>query len=119
MKMGHSRVYRMLKAGDLRLHKNSIKPKLSHEHKLRRLNFILSQIIPPTINALPKFNLMYNVVHIDEEWFYMSRETQRLYLFSWEEEEPYRCVQNKNFIGKVMFIVVVARPIVNTDGDIL
>ena len=119
IKMGHSQVYRMLKAEDLRSHTNSIKPKLSHEHKLRRLNFILSQIIPPTINALPKFNLMYNVVHIDEEWFYMSRETQRLYLFSWEEEEPYRCVQNKNFIGKVMFIVVVARPIVNTDGDIL
>ncbi|XP_057522517.1 uncharacterized protein LOC130802520 [Amaranthus tricolor] len=88
--MGHSRVYRMLKAGDLRLHKNSIKPKLSHEHKLRRLNFILSQIILPTINTLSKFCLMYNVVHIDEKWFNMSRETQRFYLFTWEEEEPYR-----------------------------
>ena len=104
MKMRHSQVYRMLKSGDLRSHTNSIKPKLSHEHKLRRLTFILSQIIPPTVNTLPKFSLMYNVVHIDEKWFFMSRETQGFYLFTWEEEEPYRCVQNKNFIGKVMFI---------------
>ena len=35
MKMGHSQVHRMLKAGDLRSHTNSIKPKFSHEHKLR------------------------------------------------------------------------------------
>ena len=119
MKMEHSQVYRMLKSGDLRSHKNSIKPKLSHEHKHRRLNFISSQIILPTVNTLPKFSLMYNVVHIDEKWFFMSRETQGFYLFTWEEEEPYRCVQNKNFIGKVMFIAVVARPLVNTNGDIL
>ncbi|XP_057550536.1 uncharacterized protein LOC130828588 [Amaranthus tricolor] len=119
IKMGHSQVYRMLKAEDLRSHTNSIKPKLSHEHKLKRLNFILSEIILPTVNTLPKFTLMYNVVHIDEKWFFMSRETQRFYLFSWEEEEPYRFVQNKNFIGKVMFIASAARPIVNTDGDIL
>ena len=117
--MGHSQVYRMLKSGDLRSHTTSIKPKLSHEQKLRRLNFILSQIIPPTINTLPKFSLMYNVVHIDEKWFFMSRETQRFYLYTWEEEEPYRCVQNKNFIGKVMFIAVVARPLVKTNGDIV
>ncbi|CAO2836406.1 unnamed protein product [Amaranthus hypochondriacus] len=119
MKMGHSQVYRMLKAGDLRSHTNSIKPKLSHEHKVNRLNFILSQIIPATVNTLPKFSLMYNVVHIDEKWFYMSRETQRFYLFTWKEEEPYRCVQNKQFIGKVMFIAAVARPIINNNGDIL
>ena len=56
MKMRHSQVYRMLKSGDLRSHTNSIKPKLSHEHKLRRLTFILSQIIPPTVNTLPKFS---------------------------------------------------------------
>ena len=53
---------------------------------------------------------MYNVVHIDEKWFYMRRETQRYYLFPSNEEEPYWCVQNKNFIGKVMFIATVIRP---------
>ncbi|XP_057526577.1 uncharacterized protein LOC130805810 [Amaranthus tricolor] len=106
----HLKVYRMMKSGNIRAHTNSIKPKLNHDHKIRRINFILSQIIPPTIDNIPKLSLMYNDVHIDEKWFYMSRETQSYYLFPWEEEEPYRCVQNKNFIGKVMFIAAVARP---------
>ena len=117
--IGHSQVYRMMKSDNIRAHKNSIKPKLSHNHKIRRLNFILSQIIPPTIDNPPKFSLMYNGVHIDEKWFYMSREIQRYYLFPWEEEEPYRCVPNKNFIGKVMFIAAVARPQISTDEEVL
>ncbi|XP_057548140.1 uncharacterized protein LOC130826576 [Amaranthus tricolor] len=75
--IGHSQVYRMMKSGIIRAHTNSIKPKLSHDHKMRRVNFILSQIIPPTVDNIPKFSLMYNVVHIDEKWFYMSRATQR------------------------------------------
>jgi hypothetical protein len=85
--IGHSQVYRMMKSGKIRSHTNSIKSKLSHGHKIRRVNFILSQIIPPTINNPPKFSLIYNVVHIDEKWFYLSRETQRYYLFPWEEEK--------------------------------
>ncbi|XP_057548114.1 uncharacterized protein LOC130826548 [Amaranthus tricolor] len=75
--IGHSQVYRRMKSGNIRPHTNLIKPKLSHDHKIRRLNFILSQIIPPTVDSLPKFSLMYNVVHIDDKWFYMSRKTQR------------------------------------------
>ncbi|XP_057517960.1 uncharacterized protein LOC130798880 [Amaranthus tricolor] len=117
--IGHSLVYRMMKSDNIRAYTNSIKPKLSHYHKIRRLNFILSQIIPPTVDNLLKFSLMYNVVHIDEKWFYMSRKTPRYYLFPWEEEEPYRCVQNKNFIGKVMFIAAVARPQISTNGEVL
>ncbi|XP_057535332.1 uncharacterized protein LOC130813510 [Amaranthus tricolor] len=117
--IGHSQVYRIMKSGNIRAHTNSIKPKLSHDHKIRRLNFILSQIIPPTIDNPPKLSLMYNVVHIDEKWFYMSRETQRYYLFPWEEEEPYMCVNNKNFIGKVMFIAAIARPQISTNGEVL
>ena len=103
----------------LNAHTNSIKPKLSHDHKIKRLNFILSQIIPPTVDNLSKFSLMYYVVHIDEKWFYMSRETQRYYLFPGDEEEPYRCVQRQNFIGKVMFIVALARPQISTNGEVL
>jgi hypothetical protein len=56
--VGHSQVYRMMRSGNIRAHTNSIKPKLSHDHKLRRLNFILSQIIQPTRNTSPKFSLV-------------------------------------------------------------
>ena len=40
MKIRRLQVYRMLEAGDLRSHTNSIKPKLSHEHKLKRFHFV-------------------------------------------------------------------------------
>ncbi|XP_057531855.1 uncharacterized protein LOC130809986 [Amaranthus tricolor] len=115
----HLQVYKMMKFGNIRAHTNSIKPKLSHDHKIRRIKFILSQIIPPTIDNIPKFSFMYNVIHKDEKWLYMSRKTQRCYLFPWEEEEPYRCVQNKNFIGKVMFITAVVRPQISSTGEVL
>ena len=52
--IGHLQVYKMMKSGNIRAHTNSIKPKLSHDHKIRRLNFILSQIIPPTIDKPTK-----------------------------------------------------------------
>ncbi|XP_057540701.1 uncharacterized protein LOC130818554 [Amaranthus tricolor] len=106
--IGHSQVYRMMKSDNIRAHKNSIKPKLSHNHKIRRLNFILSQIIPPTIDNPPKFSLMYNGVHIDEKWFYMSREIQRYYLFPWEEEEPYR----RYTTAKIRAITKVTRDVI-------
>ena len=67
LSIGHSQVYRMMKSENIIAHTNSFKPKLSHDYKLRRLSFILSQIIPPTINTSPKFSLVYNVVHIDEK----------------------------------------------------
>ncbi|XP_057545832.1 uncharacterized protein LOC130824830 [Amaranthus tricolor] len=38
---------------------------------------------------------------------------------SQEEEEPYRCVQNKNFIGNVMFIAAIARPQSSCTGEVL
>ncbi|XP_057548274.1 uncharacterized protein LOC130826727 [Amaranthus tricolor] len=62
---------------------------------------------------------VYRMMKSDEKWFYMSRATQRYYLFPWEEEKPYRCVHNKNFIGKVMFIAAVARPHINSTGEVL
>ncbi|XP_021753832.1 uncharacterized protein LOC110719242 [Chenopodium quinoa] len=57
------------------------------------------------------------MVHIDEKWFYMSDETQRFYLFSWEDD-PYRATQSKNFMEKVMVMVGIARPHICNDGEI-
>ena len=52
---------------------------------------------------------MMNVIHIDEKWFYLSREKKNFYLHP-DENQPHREFQNKNFIGKVMFLAAVARP---------
>lgn len=86
-----STVYRLLKRGILRSHTNSIKPKLTDKHRTARLQFVVSRVIPGTIHTLPRFKMMYNMVHIDEKWFFMSRITQRFYLLS-EEQDPYRAV---------------------------
>ena len=118
LNIGMSATYRLIKAGHLRAHSNSLKPSVSPKNKIARLIFVISQIIPPSVSTLPRFSLMYNVVHIDEKWFYMSQETQRFYLFPWEAD-PYRSVQNKRFIPKVMFMAAVARPIIATNGDVL
>ncbi|XP_048494519.1 uncharacterized protein LOC125494769 [Beta vulgaris subsp. vulgaris] len=66
----------------------------------------------------PIFDLLYNVVHVDEKWFFMSKVTQRFYLLS-EEADPYRACQSKSFIPKVMFMGGIARPIISESGHVL
>ncbi|XP_028058557.1 uncharacterized protein LOC114262392 [Camellia sinensis] len=62
-----------------------------------------------SLQGQPMFNSMYDYVHIDEKWFYISKEAERYYLLP-EEEEPHRCCKSKRFITKVMFLAAVARP---------
>ncbi|XP_058191991.1 uncharacterized protein LOC131309348 [Rhododendron vialii] len=52
---------------------------------------------------------MYDHVHIDEKWFYLSKVSERYYLLP-QEEEPVRTCKSKKFITKVMFLAAVARP---------
>ncbi|XP_057250602.1 uncharacterized protein LOC130591341 [Beta vulgaris subsp. vulgaris] len=118
LEVSPSTIYRLLKKGILRSHTNSIKPKLTPKHKTDRLKFILSHIIPPTVTSKPRFDCLYNMVHIDEKWFFMSRITQRFYLLS-DEEDPYRACQSKNFITKVMFEAAIARPIITPNGEVI
>ncbi|GAA0159416.1 hypothetical protein LIER_16193 [Lithospermum erythrorhizon] len=59
---------------------------------------------------------MYNYVHIDEKWFYMTKKKETYYLLS-TEDDPLRTCQSKNFIGKVMFLVAMARNRFDSDGN--
>ena len=52
------------------------------------------------------FKPMYNIVYIDEKWFYRTRKNQKYYLAN-DEDRPHREVKSKNFIEKVMFLAVV------------
>ncbi|GAA0147696.1 hypothetical protein LIER_07333 [Lithospermum erythrorhizon] len=58
---------------------------------------------------------MYNYSHIDEKWFYMSKKKETYYLLP-TDENPLRSCQRKNFIGKVMFLVAMARPRFDCEG---
>ncbi|KAF0933329.1 hypothetical protein E2562_017953 [Oryza meyeriana var. granulata] len=60
---------------------------------------------------------MQNIVHIDEKWFNMTKKAKTYYLLP-EEEDPLHTVQNKNNIGKVMFLAAVARPRFDVQGNV-
>ncbi|XP_024627974.1 uncharacterized protein [Medicago truncatula] len=59
---------------------------------------------------------MHNIVHIDEKWFYITKKSMHYYLLP-DEEEPLRTCKSKNFIAKVMFLVAVARPRFDAEGN--
>ena len=69
-----------------------------------------------TLNTAPKFLDMHNILHIYEKWFYMTKKKKTYYLVS-EEDDPHRTVQNKNCIGKVMFLGVLGQPLWDDQGN--
>lgn len=52
---------------------------------------------------------MFNTIHIDEKWFYMTKTGTKYYLVR-DELEPSRYVKSKRFIQKIMFLAAVVRP---------
>ncbi|XP_076902972.1 uncharacterized protein LOC143557894 [Bidens hawaiensis] len=72
-------------------------------------------MITPSLSN-PSFYDMFNIVHIDEKWFYMSKPSKRYYLVP-SEDEPLRTGKSKKFITKVMFLAAGARPRFDTSGN--
>ncbi|KAK4284387.1 hypothetical protein QN277_001230 [Acacia crassicarpa] len=107
---------RLKKEGAIERHSNPIKPFLKEENMVARLHFCLTMIENGSIIGDLTFKSMHNIVHIDEKWFYMTKKNANYYLLP-GEEEPLRTTKNKNFIGKVMFLVAVARPRFDSDGN--
>lgn len=109
-------LFRLLKTGVICRHSNAIKPLLKEENKRSRLQFCLSMLEGSSIPHDPIFKSMNNIIHVDEKWFYMSKKSNHYYLLS-HEEDPYRTCKSKNFITKVMFLVAVARPRFDLQGN--
>ncbi|XP_021725627.1 uncharacterized protein LOC110692853 [Chenopodium quinoa] len=61
---------------------------------------------------------MYNVVHIDEKWFFMTKNSQTFYLAP-NEAHPYRNCKSKRYDTKVMFEVALSRAVCGPDGECL
>lgn len=89
---------------------STVKPALTDEQKTARLKFCLSHV-----KSNGFFDPMFNTIHIDEKWFYMTKVKSRFYL-TVDEEPPARSVYNKNHITKVMFMAAVARPQFDLNG---
>ncbi|VFQ91330.1 unnamed protein product [Cuscuta campestris] len=107
-----------IKRGLLRSHSNAIKPFLTDENMLNRLQFCFNQLEPTSIPCNPRFKTFHNVLHMDEKWFFMSKTSQKYYLTN-DEMDPYRTCKSKRFITKVMFLCVVGRPFISENGEIL
>ena len=110
---------RALKDGRLKRNSNPLKPKLTDKNELERVQYCVNRIIPETIATVtPLFDGFYNCIHVDEKWFYMLEENQRIILLP-DEIPPHRTCQSKRFIGKVMFLCAVARPRFNLEGEVI
>jgi hypothetical protein len=99
-----STVHRRLQTGDVKAHTNAIKPYLTDKNKRRRLEYALD-----AIDCGLEYRPNLTVVHFDEKWFYITKESTRYYLAP-EETLPQRTAQSKRHIEKVMFGAAVARP---------
>ena len=107
-------VQRMLLQKDVcRVHMSSLKPTLTEENKMSRMELALSFIDK---NNTSKFEDMEDLIHIDEKWFYLPKDGQRFIIVA-DEDEPYRHVQHKSFLTKIMFLCAVARPRYNTNKN--
>ncbi|KAF7142618.1 hypothetical protein RHSIM_Rhsim05G0119600 [Rhododendron simsii] len=110
-----STLHQPIKEGEIRPHTNPLKPNLSDQNKIARLHFCLSMLEPNSLQTQPMFKAMYNYVHIDEKWFYMTKESERYYVLP-DEDQPHRTCKSKRFITKVMFLAAVARPRFGANG---
>jgi hypothetical protein len=101
-------IQRYLKKGYLRRHSSCIKPYLTAANKRARLQWCVDMVNRELLDD-PKFKELYDFVFIDEKWFYLYQKHERYYLLP-EEDTPHRTCKNKNYIPKLMFLCVCARP---------
>lgn len=117
MGIGKTLLHTWIKQGLLRSHSSAIKPTLNDLNKLARLKWSLSQL---NVNRLENgeiaFQSMNNTIHIDEKWFFLTKDADKYYLLP-VEDEPHRTCKSKRFIPKVMFMCAVARPQKGQNGD--
>ncbi len=101
-------VQRLMKTKEMRRHSSNVKPVLTDENKMERVDFCLAHI-GQDASGRHQFDDMYDVVHVDEKWFNEDTDKRTFYLLK-DEEEPQRRRKSKRFIGKTMFLAAVARP---------
>ena len=104
IKIPKSTLHRLIKNGLIKRHSSSVKPMLTQQHKIDRVNFVLEHIQQDNT-----FDPMYDTCHLDEKWFYMEKVKRSYYLHP-SEDLPERKLQSKRHIRKIMFLAIVARP---------
>jgi hypothetical protein len=98
-------------------HSNAIKPWLTDENKETRFLYAADEVekVSSAAGIEYRFKGVYDTVHLDEKWFFMTEATLRVYLAQ-EETAPVRAIRHKGHIVKVMFLAALARPRFDSDG---
>ncbi|WVZ91009.1 hypothetical protein U9M48_037242 [Paspalum notatum var. saurae] len=94
-----SKLLRLKRKGVIKRHSNSIKPYLTEANKKTRLQWALDMIDPSSMPDNPMFKGLFDVVYIDEKWFYLTRKSEGYYM----KKVPHRTCKSKNNIPKIMF----------------
>ncbi|XP_074288675.1 uncharacterized protein LOC141613831 [Silene latifolia] len=116
--VSQSTVSRWMMSKQIRSHRNALKPGLTDKNKLARLIFSLEHLVYHEYIKRVVFKDQSNIIHMDEKWFSKTKPTTRFYLGK-GETDPHRCVQSKSFIEKVMFMCAVARPLYESNGELI
>ena len=94
-------------------HSNSLKPILTEENKLARL-LMANHFQDPQDPS--KYQDMCDCIHLDEKWFFLTREKER-YLLLLDKKNPMHCIRHKSHITKVMFLCAAAKPHFNPSAN--
>ena len=78
LNMKKSTVHLRLKEKEFRRHTSDLKPALKEENMKSRVLYALQHLEPSSLPLKPTFKAGYNVVHIDEKWFYRTRKNQKV-----------------------------------------
>ncbi len=87
-------------------HTNCLKPILTAENKAARFEYAKGFVLDVLDGIIDPF---YDVVHVDEKMFVITRKRQNYYVTPFEEV-PERAVKNSQYPIQVMFVVAYARP---------
>ena len=87
----------------LKPHCSSLKPFLTEQNMYSHLLYALEMVDQ---NDTTKFCDMFDCIHLDEKWFYLTHDRQQ-FLLANEKIPPQHCVCYKGHITKVMFLCAV------------
>lgn len=115
-------LHHMFRSGTFRRHSSSLKPLLSEQNKLARLEHALDEVDPVSLQFGddgdgPMFKDFMDRIDVDEKWFYLSYDGENYILVDDGDEEegnreadPVRRTRHKGYISKVLFLCATARP---------
>ena len=85
-----------------------IKPCLTQKQRLARLRWIASNM--QKVGRKWEFVDFANTIHINEKWFYVMKDAQKIWLLLEDGRPGAPEAQSKAFIKKAMFLAAVGRP---------